>query len=367
LHPNALGEYQLAQAFSHTLIASFCLGRSELAIPCPIPSRPLPTPQNVVATPSPGRVTVTWQAVYGAYGYDVEHRVAVNDHDNDSAGWTPTHVEGNALYVDRLLRRETVQCRVRTSGGDGVYSPWSSVVSATAEPLAAPAPRGIVTHATARGFVVSWEPLPEEAVPPEQLDRFGVIYFDGDAAGFQTFVGVRGTQAEFGGLVQGHRYFVAVETWTRGGVGMPAAARAVKVGGGRPPAAPVAVRVWARDGHTVEVAWPEVEGAAAYEVWLREVRRGWHRRAEGQRTGRGSRRVQVDGLSSSSPSSSDPATISTTISDLEPSVWDWEFAVRAYNGDDASGLSEWVIAPRPAAEDVSLAEDDAIHVALRHG
>ena len=46
LHPNALGEYEIAQAFSRTLNEAFSLGRNELFIPKDIPPRPTPTPHE---------------------------------------------------------------------------------------------------------------------------------------------------------------------------------------------------------------------------------------------------------------------------------------------------------------------------------
>lgn len=76
LHPNALGEYQLAQAFSRTLVADFRMGRTELSIPTTIPERPTPSPTDVKATPAPNGIVVTWDAVYGAFGYEIRERIA---------------------------------------------------------------------------------------------------------------------------------------------------------------------------------------------------------------------------------------------------------------------------------------------------
>lgn len=62
LHPNALGEFQIARAFTLTLVNNFQIGTSPLAIPSNIPVRSLPVPSNLQASSSPGGVTATWDA-----------------------------------------------------------------------------------------------------------------------------------------------------------------------------------------------------------------------------------------------------------------------------------------------------------------
>jgi lysophospholipase L1-like esterase len=62
LHPNAFGEYQIARAFTLTLVNDFQIGTSPLVIPSDIPSRTLMVPTNFQASSSPGGVTATWDA-----------------------------------------------------------------------------------------------------------------------------------------------------------------------------------------------------------------------------------------------------------------------------------------------------------------
>lgn len=62
LHPNALGEYQIARAFTRTLVNHFKIGIYSLQIPRDLPSRPLPVPSNLQVFTSPGGVTATWDA-----------------------------------------------------------------------------------------------------------------------------------------------------------------------------------------------------------------------------------------------------------------------------------------------------------------
>ena len=59
LHPNELGEYQIAQAFSQTLHTIFGYGSGPILIPLSIPARPLPMPSNFRVFTSPQGVTAT--------------------------------------------------------------------------------------------------------------------------------------------------------------------------------------------------------------------------------------------------------------------------------------------------------------------
>lgn len=75
LHPNTLGEYQIAHAFSQTLQTSFDVGNSALVIPASIPTRAIPAPPNVQSTSTGQNITITWDKVYGVSGYAVRSRV----------------------------------------------------------------------------------------------------------------------------------------------------------------------------------------------------------------------------------------------------------------------------------------------------
>ncbi|KAB5554920.1 SGNH hydrolase-type esterase domain-containing protein [Coniochaeta sp. 2T2.1] len=79
LHPNALGEFQIAQAFSRTLQQKYGLGKGEVTIPDQIPLRPCWAPKNVRAARSvledvTSPILVTWDGLYGAFGYFVQAR-----------------------------------------------------------------------------------------------------------------------------------------------------------------------------------------------------------------------------------------------------------------------------------------------------
>lgn len=76
LHPNALGEYQIAQAFSSALVGSFAIGASRLEVPASVPARPIQVPANFKAVTSGFGVSVTWDYTYGAIGYELDSRTA---------------------------------------------------------------------------------------------------------------------------------------------------------------------------------------------------------------------------------------------------------------------------------------------------
>ena len=347
LHPNALGDYQLAQAFSRTLISAYSVGRTPLVIPEHIPPRPLPTPTKFQATSAPSGIIITWDAVYGALGYDLQRRHA-GDHD-----WALTRTDSNRVDWQGLREGQVVECRVRTSGGDYLKSPWSRAALAVAHPQTAPPPINMITHATSTGFTIAWDsPSPPFA---GEIDRFAVTYFDGDEPGaFPCQVGVRGNRAELTGLASGHRHHITMATWTTVGGGVPAAARAVTVGRGTPPT-PTSVCATALDSQTVELGWPEVVGAAGYEIWIQSSR------------ARLGLLAKLYPLRHPIVRDDGSKTVKATLFNMLPSAWDWEYAVRAYNGHDPSGLSAWVTPPSLAPNTISFTKGDSIHVDIKLG
>ena len=61
LHPNRLGDYQIAQSFAEAFIQKLKLGRDELHIPKTIPALELPAPALFRLGSSPFGVSATWQ------------------------------------------------------------------------------------------------------------------------------------------------------------------------------------------------------------------------------------------------------------------------------------------------------------------
>ncbi|HEX6342604.1 fibronectin type III domain-containing protein [Umezawaea sp.] len=317
LHPNATGEYKIAQAFERTLHDGYGLGSAVPAVPTDVPARPTPVPTGVVASASPGGITVTWDAVFGAYGYTVRSRL------KGAADWAGSRAAANRHDTAWTVDGQEWEYQVRTDNGDQVRSDWSPVVSAVAHPLTARGPSDIVTRATATGVDVSWnEPTGEHT---STIDRYQILTLDKDVPGaWLGGTAVKGRSVHVDGLVPGHRYTVAVATWNAAGGGIPAGARPVVVGAGTP-APPTDLRVTSTDPTTVRLRWTGSSGAAGYRVWVRDVNGGEPARVDGN-------------------------VVEATehgIAYLFPGVWNYEFCVTAINGEAESGRSDCVVAPRP--------------------
>ncbi|MFI2241193.1 fibronectin type III domain-containing protein [Streptomyces chrestomyceticus] len=319
LHPNALGEYQIAQAFVRTLHNSYGLGSQLINIPARIPDRPTLAPGTLWIGSGPSGITLNWKPVFGARGYTVRHRI------KGSGTWNETPVR--AARFDTTWTRDgwEWEYQVRTdNAGDG-KSGWSETLSDTAHPKTAAAPTGIVTRATATGVDVSWGA--PTGPYTDTIDRYEIITWDRDTPGaFLNSTAVRGRSAHIDGLEPGHHYLVAVVTWNAAGGGMPGVARSVTVGAGTPPA-PTGLKVTSTDATTVQLSWAGSGQAAGYRVWIRNVNDG-------------------------SPSKADEYVTNETsrgIAYLVPGVWNYEFCVTAINGEAESGKSNCVVAPRPSA------------------
>ncbi|KAK0124775.1 hypothetical protein ONS96_008656 [Cadophora gregata f. sp. sojae] len=110
LHPNELGEYQIARGFSRALVSGLRIGRTPLEIPGNIPSRSLPTPGNFRMFSSDLGVTATWDKVYGVYSYDVEYIINGGAPYNFSPGsvasnrWDSRRALDGWKYVFRVCR-----------------------------------------------------------------------------------------------------------------------------------------------------------------------------------------------------------------------------------------------------------------------
>ncbi len=223
LHPNALGEYQLAHAFEETLHDSYGLGASVPAVPAQVPTRPTPVPSNVTAESSPLGVTVTWDPVFGALGYTIRVRAG------GAADWNEVQLAANRYDTTWTTDGQQWEYQVRTWNGDARTSDWSATVSATAHPQTAPPPGDIATHGTPTGVDVTW--TAPTGPYTDTIDRYGLLVFDDDTAGayVMTF-GVRGTSAHVDDLTPGHHYEIAMNTWNAAGGGIPSGGPSVLVG-----------------------------------------------------------------------------------------------------------------------------------------
>ncbi len=73
-------------------------------------------------------------------------------------------------------------------------------------------PLALVIEPTVTGFTITWG-LPEGCCT-DTINRYAILYqgYDNKAAYVET-IGVRGATDTVEGLMPGHRYVIAVETW----------------------------------------------------------------------------------------------------------------------------------------------------------
>ncbi|MEV7405772.1 GDSL-type esterase/lipase family protein [Streptomyces sp. NPDC091267] len=319
LHPSALGEYQIASAFEHTLHDGYGIGQSVPGIPTTIPTRPISPVSGLTAQSVPSGVKVSWNPVFGARGYTVRYRIA------GTTEWSQAHAATNRYDTTWTQDGWTWEYQVRTdNGGDG-ESGYSPTVTATAHPETAAPPGNIITLPDAHGLNVKWQA--PTGPHTDSIDRYEIITWDKDTPGaYISSTAVRGTTVQIDHLISGHHYLVAVATWNRAGGGMPAIARPVTVDAGKPPV-PTNVTIKSTDATTVQLNWQGSPDAAGYRVWTRDLRKPYEA-------------YKTDESVSDTPD--------RQIAFLFPGNWNFEFCITAINGEMETDRSTCVSLPPPA-------------------
>lgn len=319
LHPNAKGEYQIARAFSLTLVNDMKIGNSPLQIPGNIPSRPVSVPSNFKVSTSPQGVTATWDKVYGAYGYNVRSRIS------GYTDWSVGNVAMNRFDTRWSLEGYTYDIQVQTSCGDGCAGDWTSVGSAVAKPQTATAPANVKVADGGSGTLqITWDSSTGDYA--NSVSEYYVLFWDQTQP--CSWIGgyaYQGNEAILDGLADGHDYFLAITAWNSNGESFPKVLPRRKIGGGTPGAPPVP-KIDAVDSTTAHLTWSEVPGAVGYYLWTRNVNNASDvsRRQDITRDG-GCADVGL----------------------LFPGVWNYEFCIQAFNGDDLSPKGDCAIAPSP--------------------
>ncbi|KAM5484513.1 hypothetical protein McanMca71_001459 [Microsporum canis] len=322
LHPNAKGEYEIARAFSLALVKDFKIGTSPLAIPSDIPPRPLPCPGNFKVASSPGGVTASWDAVYGAVGYDIRSRIS------GITKFRISRVSSNRWDAQWTQEGWVYEVQVRASAGNSLKSKWTSIKSAKSTPRTPPGPDNVVTRATATGFDISWD----SPTGDFNVTEYEVLYWDKDEVhAFITSAGFKESPAHVDRLIPGHHYQVAIVSWNDAGGGFPKVVKSVTIGRGTPPI-PTGLSIIAKDATSAHLSWTGSPIAAGYQLWFRNVNEPDN---EFQKTN---------------------GTETMPCSDqyfLVPGVWNFEWCVSAFNGSAESDRSECVLAPWPPGSSTS--------------
>ncbi|OQO08034.1 hypothetical protein B0A48_06827 [Cryoendolithus antarcticus] len=126
LHPNMLGEWQIARAFSKALVEGFGLGVRVLEVPRVIPKRVLPVPVGLRVRCMKGKVIANWERVYGAYGYDIQHGRSTDKKLHEGVAvlnqWESDWVPTAGVY----------EVRIRSQAGEVEKSEWTAIESVSA-------------------------------------------------------------------------------------------------------------------------------------------------------------------------------------------------------------------------------------------
>ncbi|KAK3997800.1 receptor-type tyrosine-protein phosphatase F [Cladorrhinum sp. PSN332] len=338
LHPNARGEWEIARAFSRTLVKGLGIGKEVLEMPGVIEERELDIPKGFEAVSAPCGVVVKWEKVYGAYGYEVE-----------TLGRGVRYLAGNGLYEAGCEDGEVFSYRVRACYGDTVRSGWTEVVEAVARPETSPPPKDIRLWATEDGFEIELD-RPEGEFARD-IDRYGVVVYDYCLPGnWPRVYGIKGERGRIPGLDNGHRYGVSVRTWNKAGEGTPRGCeREVVIGRLGRVAVPQGLKVRVLGAEGVQLIWPVDYNVGGYEVW-------------GMNKGDGRQeclfKCPVDGYECGK----------RTVNWLQPSLREWQFAIKAYNGSTDSDLSGWIGIPDQGASSSSLSLNttDSIDINIAH-
>ncbi|EFE40581.1 hypothetical protein TRV_04630 [Trichophyton verrucosum HKI 0517] len=325
LHPNATGEYEIARAFSLTLVRDFNIGSAPLVIPKNVPKRSLPRPKNFRVVSSPGGVTASWDAIYGAMSYDVRSRIS---------GITEFHtssVSSNRWDSQWTQEGWVYEVQVRASAGNALKGRWTAIKSAKSTPKTPPGPDNVIVNATTTGFDISWDSCPSGF----NVTEYEILYWDKDKKHtFITSAGFKESPAHVDDLIPGHHYQLAIVSWNGAGGGFPKGVRSVTVGRGTPPI-PTDLKITAKDATSAHLTWTGSPAAAGYQLWFRNVNEP------------DSELCRVNGTESK-PSSDQYF--------LVPGVWNFEWCVSAFNGSAESDRCESVLAPRPS--DASISSSD---------
>lgn len=317
LHPNSMGEYHIAQAFAGVLKESFGITGADFSVPANPEPRTVTAPSTIASVAVPEGIFTTWPMVTNARGYRLRSRLK-----GMTDWWTDGFVSTFAAYSPWVVDGQTWEYQVCTKGDNDDYSDWSSLTSVTAHPQTAPGPSNIIVTPSGSGIQIAWD-----AVLGFSVNRYMAIVWDQDTPG--AWIGAypeAGTTHLVSDLIIGHRYKVWVSTWVNlsdgfPGEGVPAGAREVVVGGGRP-APPTNLQVVNLDPTTIQLTWQGSGSATGYGIYTRSVK-------------------------SSDPSKLQGTTTETSqgVAFLYPGTWNYEFCISAYNGNLESDHTTCVIPP----------------------
>ncbi|RMZ80034.1 hypothetical protein DV738_g2999, partial [Chaetothyriales sp. CBS 135597] len=219
LHPNGWGDFQIAHAFSETLVNDFKLGSRPLKVPPQhheSVTRKLAIPANFKVFPSPQGVTATWDKSYGAYSYEL--RVSIN---GGGPGFSGSATQFNRWDSHWPLEGWTYSVSVRACAGEHIKTDYTETLSADAKPELAPPPCNIHAEATEKGLVVTWDP--PTGPYTDSIVEYNILYWEHNPKGPGWIASAAFTESPgvIPDLEPDKEYRIAMLTWNENGEGLP--------------------------------------------------------------------------------------------------------------------------------------------------
>ena len=157
-------------------------------------------PGNVTAVPGKRLITVSWNQVPAATGYDIEIDGTVQDN-GTAISYVHNNIEPDSVHKYRV--------RAKNAGGSGE---WSGYVDAVAFPMPPQPPEDIAAELTKTSIALSWAEVPKTDRYEIEVDGF--VYNNGSTASYlhsnlvplsEHKYRIRGTNA--GGVGEWSEYF----------------------------------------------------------------------------------------------------------------------------------------------------------------
>ncbi len=219
-----------------------------------------PTGVKTVVT-STTAVTVSWEAVSGASGYDV-FRSESKDSNYVHLGSVTT----TSRSCPGLTTGQTYYFKVRaykTVNGSKVYSAFSSVVSAVAKPSAPTSVKAEATSSTA--VTVSWGAV-------SGATGYDVFRSESKDSGYVHLGSVTTTSRSCPGLTIGQTYYFKVRSYKTVNGSKVYSAFSSVVSVATKPSVPTGVKAVATSSSAITVSWGAVSGATGYDVYRSETK-----------------------------------------------------------------------------------------------
>jgi lysophospholipase L1-like esterase len=267
LHPNGLGEFAIADAFSTALARDFGLGKVPGDPPSRVPGITLTTPASVSGKIVGIGLLLHWSRVYGASGYKIfERDITGNPSPLPAFTELPFPLPGDHFYAGWGTPGHIYQYEVAAARGYSESSPSraATITMPASEPLADPPVNITVTPSQGtRSVTLTWS-APSGSAYDNSISGYHVFWLDTNppCPGF-ALQGAQTTQTSYtiSGLTPGHAYDLALASVNAAGLGQWAGAPQVIAGDGTP--APPTVSAASAN----QLRWPAVPGAAGYWIY----------------------------------------------------------------------------------------------------